>query len=178
MSQIKPEDIVSVDEAGCNTNMAREYGKSPIGKRAPGERPVKREHLTMIGALTLEGLEEGFIFEGCVGSDKFLFWVEEYLVPILRKGQVVLLDNNRFHFADGVEEAICAVGARVLYLPPYSPEFNPIEECWSKVKNHLRKAAAWGKEKLYQAISEAFGTITAKNARGWFKHSGYCHDSK
>jgi len=174
MSNIDVKDVVSVDEAGATANMARDYARSPKGERARAQRPVSPgKRLSMIGALTINGLEEGFIFEGGVGAEEFLFFVEDYLVPILRPGQVVLLDNNRFHFADGVEELICETGASVLYIPRYSPEFNPIEECWSKVKNYLKKTMAWTKEELYQAISKAFDIITKDDAIGWITHAGF-----
>ena len=172
---MKAEDIIAVDEFGVCPNLAREYARSPVGERAYGRRPTRKgERLSTIGALTMNGLEEGFTFEGGLNEEKFLYFIKEYLVPILRPGHIVLLDNLNFHYADDVQEAIMKTGATVEYIPRYSPEFNPIEECWSKVKNFLRKAAAWTKEELYKAISEAFESVTPSDALGWIVHAGYC----
>ena len=172
---MKAEDIISIDEFGVYPNLVREYGRSPVGERAYGQRPLKKgKRFSTVGALTVNGLEEGFTFEGSMNEEKFLYFIEEYLVPILRPGHIVLLDNLTCHYAEDVQEAIVRTGATVEYIPRYSPEFNPIEECWSKVKNFLRKAAAWTKEELYQAISEAFESVTPDDALGWIAHAGYC----
>ena len=130
----------------------------------------------MLGALTINGLEEGFLFEGSVDGENFLYFIKNHLVSILKPGQIVIFDNVSTHFTEGVEEAICSAGAELLLLPPYSPDLSPIEECWSKVKNSLRKAAARTKEALYQSISEAFSQISKEDALGWFKHCGFCTD--
>ena len=103
--------------------------------------------------------------------------VENLLAPSLRPGQTVLMDNLSAHYADGVEEAIEAVGARLLHLPPYSPELSPIELCWSKVKTYLRAEGARTLEGLHAAITAALNTILPKDAKGWFQHCGYCVQS-
>jgi transposase len=114
---------------------------------------------------------------GFVDGAAFLAFVQEVLVSQLRPGQVVVLDNLKAHKVAGVREAIEAVGARLLYLPPYSPDFSPIEECWSKIKAILRTKAARTLESLQQAITEAFAAITSQDAQGWFTHAGYCVQS-
>lgn len=174
VSPIDPEKMVFLDEAGTLTHMARDYGRAPLGERAEGTKPLAGERLNMIGALRLSGLDEGLILEQNINGENFLFFVEHYFVNILRPGDVVFLDNNWFHFTDGVEEIIRSKGASVLYLPPYSPEFNPIEECWSKIKNYLKTLAARTKELLYDAIMTAFQSVTLKDIKGWFHHAGYC----
>jgi transposase len=110
---------------------------------------------------------------GCVDGAAFLAFVQEVLVSQLRPGQVVGRDHRKAHRVAGVREAIEAVGARLLFLPPYSPDFSPIEECWSTIKAILRTKAARTLESLQQAITEAFAAITSQDAQGWFTHAGY-----
>jgi transposase len=172
--ELEPRALVFVDESGSNQAMARDYGRAPRGQRAPGAKPVQRgRHVTMVGALGLVGVVAAMMVEGFVDGAAFLAFVQEVLVPQLRPGQVVVLDNLKAHKAAGVREAIEAVGARLLYLPPYSPDFSPIEECWSKIKAILRTKAARTLEHLWQAITEAFAAITSQDAQGWFTHAGY-----
>jgi transposase len=174
MPEFDPKALVFVDESGRNQAMARDYGRAPQGQRALGAKPVQRgPHVTMVGALGLVGVVAAMMVEGFVDGAAFLAFVQEVLVPQLRPGQVVVLDNLKAHKAAGVREAIEAMGARLLYLPPYSPDFSPIEECWSKIKTILRTKAARTLEHLWQAITEAFAAITSQDAQGWFTHAGY-----
>lgn len=169
-----PSALVFVDESGSNQAMARDYGRAPRGQRALGAKPVHRgRHVTMVGALGLVGVVAAMMVEGFVDGATFLAFVQEVLVPQLQPGQVVVLDNLKAHKVAGVREAIEAVGARLLYLPPYSPDFSPIEECWSKIKAILRAKAARTLGHLWQAITEAFAAITSQDAQGWFTHAGY-----
>ncbi len=110
---------------------------------------------------------------GAVDGDCFLIYVREVLCPTLSAGDIVVMDNLGAHRVAGVDEAIAAKGARVAYLPPYSPDFNPIEKCWSKIKTALRKAKARTREALEAALKEALLQITAADARAWFIHCGY-----
>ena len=112
--------------------------------------------------------------EGSVDGEVFLAFIEQILVPTLRPGQVVVMDNLAAHKGAAVRTAIEATGAQLLFLPPYSPDLNPIEECWSKLKAWLRKQAARTHEALEQALTEAFQLITSDDARGWFNHRGHC----
>jgi transposase len=171
---LEPSALVFVDESGSNQAMARDYGRAPRGQRAPGAKPVQRgRHVTMVGALGLVGVVAAMMVEGFVDGAAFLAFVQEVLVPQLRPGQVVVLDNLKAHKAAGVREAIEAMGAQLIDLPPYSPDFSPIEECWSKIKTILRTTAARTLEHLWQAITEAFAAITSQDAQGWFIHAGY-----
>jgi transposase len=173
MPEFDPKAWVFIDESGSNQAMARTYGRAHRGQRAPGAKPVQRgPHVTMVGAVGLVGVVAAVMVEGLVDGAAFLAFVQEVLVPQLRPGHVVL-ENLKAHKVAGVREAIEAVGARRLYLPPYAPDFSPIEECWSKIKTILRTKAARTLERLWQAITEACAAITSQDAQGWFTHAGY-----
>ena len=116
-------------------------------------------------------------FEGAVNGDIFRVFAEQVLAPTLREGDVVVMDNLPWHKVNGIEEAILSRGARLLYLPPYSPDLSPIEECWSKVKTWLRKMEARTADALYDAIEHAFKQITKSDLAGWFQHCGYAIQS-
>jgi transposase len=163
-----------VDESGLTTSMTRLYARAPRGKRALGRAPAGRyERLTLLGALTLEGLPALMSIRAFTDRAVFRAFVEEVLVPVLRPGQVVVLDNLPAHKYPESAAAIHAAGCRLLFLPRYSPEFNPIEPCWSKLKNELRGRAARTLESLQAAVAEVQSTITLQNAHGWFAHCGY-----
>jgi len=153
--------------------MAREYGYGPKGQRVHDVRPTDRGRVhTIIGALTVSGLEAVMCGEGFVDRDIFETYVEECLVPTLVRGDIVILDRLGAHRSKAVREMIEEAGAEVCFLPSYSPKLNPIEECWSKVKNLLRKSAARTVEELRKAIAFAIEQVTPKDANGWFRHAG------
>jgi transposase len=127
----------------------------------------------MIGALSVDGFLGGLEVTGSVNGDVFEAFVEQIVVPHLRPGQVVLLDNVRFHYRESMREMMEAMGAMVLFLPAYSPEWNPIEECWSKLNAWIRKRAPRTVEALQDAITEAIHQMTKRDAQGWFRHAGY-----
>ena len=129
--------------------------------------------LTLLAALTTRGLEAPMTISEPTDGDIFLVYVEQVLCPRLRPGQVVILDNLSAHKVAGVRELIEAAGAHLLYLPPYSPDLNPIEQAWSKVKQILRSLKARSSQALESAIAEALNAITAENAIAWFAHCGY-----
>lgn len=154
--------------------MSPEYAWSEVGSRAIDRRPLSRApNLTIIGALTLTGLTAMMTFPDAVDGKAFLAFVRQVLVPTLRPGQTVVMDNVGVHKVDGVEKAIVDAGCEVLYLPAYSPEFNPIEECWSKLKHLLRKARPKNFDDINAALSNLLDEIRPSDARGWFKHAGY-----
>lgn len=168
------EDLVFVDESGVNRAMARLFARAPRGKRALGSVPQNYgKNITMIGAMSLSGLVAVMTIDMATDGDIFKAYLEQVLVPALRPGQVVVMDNLSAHKVVGVRDLIESAGARLEYLPAYSPDLNPIEPCWSKLKALLRKAAARSYEALDHAISEALAVITASDAHGWFKHCGY-----
>lgn len=168
------EDLIAVDEMGCVTGMSRAYGYAPRGERAVSSEPGgKGTRLSLIGAISPDGFLGGLELEGTVNGDVFEAFVEQVLVPQLRPGQVVIWDNVSFHGRESVRDLIEAQGATLLCIPAYSPEFNPIEECWSKIKAWLRKRAARTLEALQEAITEAIQRVTLEDLTGWFRHAGY-----
>lgn len=157
-----------------NLAMTRLYARAPKGQRAYGQRPQKRgKNVTMIGAMALKGFLAPVTFEGGTDGDAFRAYVQQVLVPQIWPGACVVMDNFTSHKVAGVKEAIEAAGARLVYLSPYSPDFNPIENCWSKLKTFLRSKAARTQDALQKAIKEAIDTITAQDIVGWFTHGCY-----
>lgn len=154
--------------------MTRLYGRARGGARAFGKVP--RNHgvnLTVVGAVALDGVRSMMAYEGGTTREAFLRFVREALVPSLYCGDTVIMDNLRVHYTDGVREAIEAVGARVLYLPPYSPELNPIEMAWSKVKATLRRVGARTLRALAAALPLCRSEIRLSDLCGWFRQAGY-----
>lgn len=154
--------------------MTRTHAWAPRGERVHGRVPRNRgKVLTMLGALTLTGVTAMMTVEGGTTAEVFKRFLAEHLVPTLRPGQVVVMDNLGAHRAIGVRAMVEAVGARIIYMPPYSPDLNPIEECWSKVKNALRSLAARTVTALKGAVETAAALVTPQDAEGWFCHSLY-----
>ena len=167
--------FVFVDESGANTSMTRTRGRAPRGERAEGSVPNGHwSTVTMIGALRLEGLAAAATVDAATDGPVFRSFVTDALVPALRRGDVVVWDNLSPHKAAGVAEAVESAGASLMPLPPYSPDFSPIEPMWSKVKQALRTAEARTPQALGEAAASAFASVTASDARGWFAQCGYC----
>jgi transposase len=166
---------VFVDESGFNISMTRLYARAPRGKRAYGKVPRNRgKNTTLIAAITLEGaMGISMTVEGATDSEAFEAYVEHFLAPTLEKGQVVVLDGLGAHRTHRVRELIEARGADLLFLPSYSPDLNPIEEAFSKVKALVRKEGARVREALVEAIGRALAAITIEDVAGWFSHAGY-----
>lgn len=163
-----------VDESGFNLAMARTHGRAPPGVRCVAHAPVNYgPNVTVLGALGIEGVVATLAVEGATDSAVFETFVREVLGPHLREGDTVVLDNLGAHKTAAVREAIEQRGARVLFLPPYSPDFSPIEPMWSKVKTLVRAAAARTRETLLDALAAALNRVSANDARGWFNHCGY-----
>ena len=163
-----------LDESGASTQMTRNYGRAPCGERVPEGTPNSHwSTLTMLAALTTQGLQAPMTIESPTDGDVFLAYLEQVLCPRLRPGQVVIMDNLSAHKVQGVREQIEARGARLIYLPAYSPDFNPIEQAWSKIKQQLRSAKARTLQTLEAAITQALTQITIQNATAWFAHCGY-----
>jgi transposase len=154
--------------------MTRLYGRAPRGERVIGAVPQNDgATVTRRAALGSQGLEAMMTIEGATDAEVFRVSVEQVLRPTRHPGDIVSMDNLRAHNAMGIREAIEQTGARLLFLPPYSPDLSPIERCWAKLKTSLRKAKARTREALDTAITEAMRTITATDAHGWFTYSGY-----
>jgi transposase len=165
---------VFLDESGVTTQMTRRYGRAPRGERVQEGAPAGHwRTLTLLGALTVGGLRAPMTIESPTDGDVFLAYLEQVLCPQLQPGHVVIMDNLAAHKVAGVRSLIEACGAQLLYLPPYSPDFNPIEQAWSKIKEILRTAKARLLEALEAAIAPALAAVTADNAVAWFRHCGY-----
>lgn len=163
-----------IDEAGSNIAMTRLYGRATPGERVIESVPQNYgENISMLGAISLAGIDAPMTISGAVDGLVFLEYVKQVLCPTLKEGDVVVMDNLSAHKVKGVKEAIEAVGASLLYLPPYSPDLNPIEKCWSKIKTYLRQAKARTREALEQALKEALKLVTKEDAEGWFESCGY-----
>jgi transposase len=169
--------LVFIDESGIDTRMVRRYARAAPGERATGHTPFGRyARLTIVGALCLEGLLAPMTSTSAMNTDLFLGYLDQVLIPELvekKPGAIVVMDNLKPHLAAEVREKLESAGLRLLYLPPYSPDFAPIEQAWSKVKALLRGAAARTKEALESALAEMLDRITAADAHGWFEHCGY-----
>ena len=163
-----------LDEAGSNIAMTRMYGRAARGERINEATPLNYgENITMLAAISLSGIDAPMTIAGAVDGLVFKTYVEQVLAPTLEHGDVVVMDNLGAHKVAGVTEAIEARGAKVIFLPPYSPDLNPIEKCWSKIKTYLRAAKARTREALETALKEALLLITPNDAAGWFASCGY-----
>jgi transposase len=165
---------VFVDESGANTKMTRLYGRSPLGQRLVDRHPHGHyQTSTLIAAVRLRGPCAPWLFEGAMDGEMFLAWVRQGLVPTLQPQDVVILDNLATHKVAGVRQAIETAGARLLYLPPYAPDFNPIENLWSKIKHILRSLAPRTAGQLLEAPAIAFAAISTADCQGFFLHAKY-----
>jgi transposase len=166
--------LVFVDEMGTNTSLSPLYAYSPKGRRAYAKVPRNRgANTTLLASMSLEGMGPCLAVEGTTTATVFEAYVEQVLVPTLRCGQIIVVDNLSAHKSGRARELIEERGCELLYLPPYSPDFNPIEEAFSKIKGALRKAQARTRQALIEALGIAISTVTARDARGFFEHGGY-----
>jgi transposase len=181
-SEMCADSLVFLDETGINTGMTRLYGRSVSCQRVFDYTPDVRlvaepsrsiERTTVLSSIRANGEMAPLIFDGSLNGEMFKEYVSQCLVPSLKKGDIVVMNNLSSHKVSGVIEPIIAVGANVLYLPPYSPDFNPIELMWSKIKAYLRKMNARTKEALEKALAEAFNSITQSDILAWFNEYGY-----
>ena len=171
---VSPEKLIFVDECGTHTSLAPLYGYAPRGQRLYLSVPRNRgKNTTLLSSMSLEGMGPSLTVQGATTSRVFETYVEKVLAPSLKEGQVVVMDNLSSHKPKRIKELIEQRGCELVYLPSYSPEYNPIEEAFSKIKNLLRKAAARSKEALIEAVAEALNAISAEDIRGYFQHAGY-----
>jgi len=167
---------VFVDETWTSTNMARRFGRAPRGQRCLAAVPHGHWMTsTFIAALRQDGLTAPCVFDSAINGESFLAWVVQFLVPTLRPGDIVVMDNLSSHKVKGVREAIEAAKARLLYLPPYSPDLNPIEQVFAKLKALLRKAAARTKQTLSKAIADALECFHPAECASYIANAGYAH---
>jgi transposase len=165
---------VFIDETGLNTKMARHRGRCPIGQRCISAIPHGHwQSSTFIAALRHESIEAPFLIEGPVDADVFTAYLEQVLCPQLREGDTLILDNLSTHKIKNVDRLLSARGVGIRYLPPYSPDLNPIELAFAKLKAHLRQRAARTLEKLHSALATTLDSFSAQHCRGFFRHAQY-----
>jgi transposase len=174
VGRINPGCLVFVDEMGTHTSLAPLYAYAPIGERAFFEIPRNRgKNTTLLTSLHGGGMGPSMAVEGATTARVFETYVKRLLAPALRPGQVVVMDNLGAHRPKRVRELIEERGCELIYLPPYSPDLNPIEEALSKIKHILRKIGARTKETLIEAMGRALAAVSAQDVRGFFVHCGY-----
>jgi len=173
-AKVAPERLVFVDECGTHASMAPIYGYAPRGERLRHSVPRRRgKNTTLLSSMTLGGMGPSLAVEGATTAVVFGAYVEKVLAPSLRPGQVVVMDNLGAHRPEKVRELIEERGCELVYLPSYSPDLNPIEEAFAKIKHLLREASARSRGTLVEAMGEALSAISARDALGFFEHAGY-----
>ena len=166
--------MVFLDESGVNLAQTRLYGRAPSNERVNDYVPDARfERKSILVSIKLNGQMSSLLFSGTLNGKLFIEYIKQFLSKILNNSDIVILDNCTAHKVAGVKEAIEACGARVLYLPAYSPDFNPVELLWSKVKAVLRKEKARTFDVLEKALKLALDSVSANDIAGWFNHCGY-----
>lgn len=174
LAGVKVRGLVFLDEFGATTEMARTRARGPKGERVVCKKPAGHwKVISTIAAMTTKGMFAASSFEGATDTEAFVTFLREELVPLLRPGQVLVLDNLSVHKSPKVDELVEAAGARVLRLPPYSPDYNPIEMAISKVKTLLRKEAKREVKSLTDAIDVALKAVTEEDAANFIRHCGY-----
>ncbi len=174
VATVEPERLVFVDEMGVHTSLAPIYGYAPRGERLNLSVPRNRgKNTTLLSNMTLSGMGPSLAVEGATTARVFETYVQKVLAPSLEPGKIVVMDNLGAHRPKRIRELIEERGCELLYLPAYSPDYNPIEEAFSKVKNLLRRASARTKKTLVEAMGAALSAITAAEALGFFEHAGY-----
>ncbi len=173
--EVDAERLVFVDEMGTNVSLSALYAWSRRGERAFGSTPRNwGKNVTLLASITAEGIGPGLAVEGATTREVFETYLEHILAPSLQAGQVVVMDNLTAHKGGRVREIVESAGCELVYLPPYSPDLNPIEEAFSKVKGLMRRAEARTREGLVEAMGRALEAVSARDARAFFEHRGYC----
>jgi|SRR5690606_12284176 len=174
VASVDPDDLVFIDESGCNIAMAVAYGRAPAGVRVRDAKPANwGENLTVVGAIKNDRVVCHRTMVGAMNKPRFIEFIAKVLCPRIHHGAVVVLDNLRAHHAAEVRDAIEASGGRVLYLPPYSPDLNPIELCWSFAKSRLRRLAQRTEGGLRKAINNTMLRVRTSQLVAWFRHCGF-----
>lgn len=172
---MKTASLVFLDESGVNTDMTRLYARADGGARAVDSAPLNTPtNTTIISSVRTDGDFAYTTFSGANNGERFKEYLKNNLIPTLKSGDVVVMDNSKAHKVDGVKTLIESVGATVLYLLPYSPDLNPIEQMWSKIKAFLRKIKVRSVDKLFYSIPDAFRQVFIDDISGCFINSGYC----
>ena len=173
-ADLSPERLVFIDETWATTNMARRHGRARRGQRLVAAVPHGHwKTTTFLAALRHDGLTAPCVFDGAINGERFCAWVEQALAPTLAQGDLVIMDNLGAHKVQGVREAIEGRGAQLLYLPPYSPDLNPIEQVFAKLKALLRTAATRTVDALWHAIGQALDAFSPTECARYLAHAGY-----
>jgi transposase len=173
-ASLDPQRLIFIDETGCATNMIRLRGRALLGKRLRGSTPHGHWKITTFTAgLTSTGMTAPMVLDGPMNSDCFKAYVNQFLVPALKPGDIVVMDNLSAHKSQDIRSAIEAAGAELRYLPPYSPDLNPIEQAFSKLKAHLRKHKERSIEALWNRIGSLLNSFTPAECQNFFRHAGY-----
>lgn len=174
LARVDPARLVFIDETGAHTALARLYGRALRGQRVVDRVPQGHWQMnTLVSALRQDGVVAALVFEGATDTAAFETYVEQVLVPALRPGDIVVWDNLAAHKGAAVRRAVAQAGAEVWELPPYSPDYNPIEQLWSKVKAWLRKVGARTRAALWEAMGQALTAVLPEECRHYFVHCGY-----
>lgn len=174
VTHLAADRFVFLDECGVNLTLARRYGRAPHDERCLGTAPRNYPtNLTLIASCTVHGIGPSMVLDGAANGEAFRVYVEQILVPGLQPGQIVVMDNLNVHKNPTIRAAIRQAGCHLLYLPSYSPDFNPIEMAFSKIKAHLRRIGVPTQEALEAAIGEAIDLITPHDALGYFRHCSF-----
>lgn len=174
MKDVDPERLIFIDESGCNRSMALLYGRAVGGARVYDQKPAHwGQNLSVIGAIRADRVLCHQTVPGSINGPRFVTFVRDRLCPRIYPGDIVVLDNLRPHHAPAVRQLIEAQGAQLVFLPPYSPDLNPIEPCWSFVKHQLRKLGHRTVDKLKAGIRNAFLRVRSTHLANWFTHCGY-----
>jgi transposase len=173
-SSLDATRLIFVDESGFRLGSPPRFGWAPRGQDSPGKTVCGAwKTVTMIGAIALDGFRGLMTIDAGTGTDVFLAFVQQVLAPNLRRGDIVVVDNLAAHKSAVVREALAQVGAELLFLPPYSPEFNPIERAWAKLKDALRRMHTLTREAFDAAVATAMDGVTLDDIRGWTSFAGY-----
>lgn len=173
MTAATAENLIFLDESGITTEMTRRYGRAQGGQRIAEGTPGHWRTLTILGAVGLQGWVATMSIESPTDGEVFRAYVEQVLCPALKPGQIVVMDNLSAHKVEGIRELIESTGARLSYLPPYSPDFNPIEKCWAQVKQHLRATKARTLAALETALQAALNVVLTSQIAGYYRSCGY-----
>ncbi len=173
-NRLDPARLVFIDETWAKTNMTRTHGRCARGKRLVAKAPHGRWHtLTFLAALRCDRIAAPCVLDGPINGISFLAYVEQFLVPTLARGDIVIMDNLGSHKGRAVRRALRAIGAKLFFLPPYSPDLNPIEQVFAKLKTLLRKAAERTVEATWQRIGQILGVFTSTECANYLRNSGY-----
>jgi len=174
LQSINTNDLIVLDESGCYLGMNLLYARAKGGARIKMSQSfIRGTKISLIGAISTDKVEAVIYGEWNTDADIFTAYVEQKLVPVLSKGKVVIMDNVKFHCSTHVKDLIESTGARILFLPPYTPELSPIEPMWGKVKQILKKHSPKSLKEFAKYIKVAFESITSNDLLGWFGHCGY-----